>query len=138
MGKEFRFYGYTLEELKKMSLRELAKIMRARERRKLLRGLTEEEKKLLEKIRKRPDKVHKTHLRQMVILPEMVGATIGVYVGGRNPEGGKESDKWAFVKITPEMIGHRLGEFAITTKRVKHSAPGIGATRGSKFFASKK
>ncbi|HLC85017.1 MAG TPA: ribosomal protein S19 family protein, partial [Candidatus Nanoarchaeia archaeon] len=31
----------------------------------------------------------------------------------------------------PEMLGHKLGEFAITKKRVAHSAPGIGATRSS-------
>ncbi|MEM5882920.1 MAG: ribosomal protein S19 family protein, partial [Candidatus Aenigmatarchaeota archaeon] len=41
------------------------------------------------------------------------------------------------IVITPEMIGHRLGEFAPTCKRVKHSAPGVGATRGSKHVAIK-
>ncbi|MBL7054846.1 ribosomal protein S19 family protein, partial [Candidatus Woesearchaeota archaeon] len=30
-----------------------------------------------------------------------------------------------------EMIGHYLGEFAMTRQRVAHSAPGIGATRSS-------
>jgi small subunit ribosomal protein S19 len=57
----------------------------------------------------------------------MVGAKLGVF-------NGKE---WINVFITPEMLGHRLGELSIPIKRVKHSAPGIGATRGSKFYASK-
>jgi small subunit ribosomal protein S19 len=133
----FTFRGYTLDELKKMSIKEFAKLTEARTRRKLLRGLTAEEKKLLEDIKKEPDKFHRTHLREMIILPQMVGVKIGVYIGGTKSEGAKESERWATVVIKPEMIGRRLGEFAITCKRVKHSAPGIGATRGSKFFATK-
>jgi len=127
MPKEFLYRGYTLEELKKMSIQEFAKIAKARVRRKLLRGLTEQEKKFLEKILKDPEKFHKTHLRDMVILPQMVGMKIGVY-------NGKE---FVPVVIKPEMIGHRLGEFAPTCKKVKHSAPGIGATKSTKFYAAK-
>lgn len=127
--KEFKYRGYTLEELKQMSLNELSKILKARARRKIRRGFTEEEKKFLEKIRKAPEnKFIKTHLRDMLILPEMVGRTIGVY-------NGKE---FVPVKITPAMIGYRLGDFAHTVKKVEHSAPGIGATRGSKFAATQK
>ncbi|HDH91642.1 MAG TPA: 30S ribosomal protein S19 [Candidatus Aenigmarchaeota archaeon] len=136
MAKEFRFRGYTLEELKKMSIKEFAQLLKSRARRSLLRGLTERQKKLLEKIKKHPDKFIKTHERDMVILPQMVGAKIGVYRGGA--KAGEKSEKWVPIEIKPEMIGHRLGEFAWTTKEVKHSAPGIGATRGSKFVASKK
>lgn len=121
------FRGKTLEELQKMSIQEFAKLLPSKERRSLLRGLKENQLKLLENIKKYPDKFHKTHLRDLIILPQMVGAKIGVY-------NGKE---WVSVYITPEMIGHRLGEFSHPTKRVKHSAPGIGATRGSKFYASK-
>ncbi|MEM5793882.1 MAG: 30S ribosomal protein S19 [Candidatus Aenigmatarchaeota archaeon] len=134
MAKVFTYRGYTLEELKKMSINEFAKLLTSRERRSLLRGLTERQKKLLEEIRKNPEKFHKTHERDMIILPEMVGAKIGVYIGGTKKG---ESGKWASIVITPEMIGHRLGEFAITCKRVKHSAPGVGATRGSKHVAIK-
>ncbi len=134
MAKIFTFRGYTLEELKKMSINEFAKLLTSKERRSLRRGLTERQKKLLEEIRKNPEKFHKTHERDMVILPEMVGAKIGVYIGGTKKE---ESGKWVPITITPQMIGHRLGEFAITCKRVKHSAPGIGATRGSKHVALK-
>ncbi|MCD6226498.1 MAG: 30S ribosomal protein S19 [Candidatus Aenigmarchaeota archaeon] len=127
MAKIFMFKGKTLEELKKMSLEEFAKLINSRERRTLLRGLNERQKKLLEKIRKNPDKFHKTHERDMIILPEMVNAKIGVF-------NGKE---YVMVVISPEMIGHRLGEFSMTRKRVMHSAPGVGATRGSKHIPLK-
>ena len=127
MAKIFMFKGKTLEELKKMSLEEFAKLINSRERRTLLRGLNERQKKLLEKIRKNPDKFHKTHERDMIILPEMVNAKIGVF-------NGKE---YVMVVISPEMIGHRLGEFSMTRRRVMHSAPGVGATRGSKHIPLK-
>ncbi|HDJ96451.1 MAG TPA: 30S ribosomal protein S19 [Candidatus Aenigmarchaeota archaeon] len=127
MARVFRYRGVTLEELQKMSLEEFAKLVKARARRALLRGLTEGQKKLLEKIRKNPGKFIRTHERDMVILPEMVGAKIGVY-------NGKE---YVPVEIKPEMIGFRLGDFAITCKRVKHSAPGVGATRSSKHVPLK-
>jgi len=110
-----------------MNIDEFSKVLNARERRTLKRGMTEDQKKLLENIKKNPEKFHKTHDRDIIILPQMVGVRMGVF-------NGKE---WVSVFVTPEMVGHRLGEFAITTKRVKHSAPGIGATRGSKFIASK-
>ncbi len=135
MAKVFKFRGYTLEELKKMSLTEFMKLLNARERRSLKRGLTERQKKLLEEIIKNPEKFHKTHDRDMIILPQMVGAKIGVYTGGG--KSGEAGEKWAVVEIKPEMIGHRLGEFALTCKRVKHSAPGVGATRASKHIAVK-
>ncbi|MEM7821224.1 MAG: 30S ribosomal protein S19 [Candidatus Aenigmatarchaeota archaeon] len=133
MVKEFFFRGYSLEELKKMSIEHFSKLLPAKYRRSLKRGLTEQQKKLLENIRKNPEKFHKTHVRDMIILPEMVGAKIGVYLGGKKGE----TSRWFPLTITPEMIGRRLGEFVPTTKKVKHSAPGIGATRGSKFFATK-
>ncbi|MDI6826652.1 MAG: 30S ribosomal protein S19 [Candidatus Aenigmarchaeota archaeon] len=127
MVRVFRYRGKTLEELKKMSLEEFSKILTSRERRSILRGLTERQKKLLEEIRKDSKKFHKTHERDMVILPEMVDVKFGVY-------NGKE---YKTVTITPEMIGRRLGEFALTRQRVLHSAPGVGATRGSKHIPLK-
>ena len=127
MVKKFTYKGYEEEQLKKMSIEEFARLITARERRALKHGLTETQKKLLERIRKSPGKFHKTHERNMVILPEMVGVKLGVH-------NGKE---WVSVEIKPEMVGHRLGEFALTRKRVKHSAPGVGASRSSKFVAIK-
>jgi len=137
--KKFRYRGRSLEELMNMPLDELVKLLPSRARRSLRRGLTEPQKKLLRKIRKNRNKVYealkkgkrppviKTHVRDLVILPEMVGYTIAVY-------NGKE---FVPVRITPEMIGHRLGEFAPSTKIVQHGEPGLKATRSSLHVASK-
>ena len=125
--KEFLYYGYTLEELKEMSLEELAEVMPSRARRTLRRGLREEQKKILRKLEKKPDAVIRTHVRDMVILPVMVGRTFAVYNGKEFVE----------VKVTQEMIGHYLGEFSLTRKPVKHSGPGVGATRSSKYMPLK-
>ncbi len=121
--KEFLFRGKTLEELKSMSLNEFAQLLKSKERRKIKRGFTEQEKKLLEELKKR-DNV-KTHCRDMIILPEMVGKTIHIH-------NGKE---FVPVTITIEMLGHRLGEFSLTRKRVQHHAPGVGATRSSQALS---
>lgn len=138
MPKEFHFRGRSLEEIKQMSIEDFARMLASRDRRRLKRGMTEPQKKLLENIKKNPQKFHKTHLREMIILPQMVGIKVGIYTGGsKSVEGGKAESKWVSIIISPNMMGHRLGEFALTAKRVKHSAPGIGATRGSKFIATK-
>jgi len=118
--KEFTFKGKTLEELQKLGLSEVMQILPSRQRRSLKRGFTEQQKKLLLRIRKNKKNIE-THCRDMVILPEMIGRTIKVH-------NGKE---FMIVSIVPQMIGHYLGEFAMTRKPVKHSAPGIGATRSS-------
>lgn len=125
MSEEFTYRGKTLDELKEMSRDEFADLLNARGRRKLNRGLREDEKKLLEKIKEK-DTVQ-THLRSMIVLPEMVGTTVEIYNGQ-----GFES-----VEIEEEMIGHYFGEFAKTRKEVSHSAPGLGATRSSKHVPLK-
>ena len=124
--KEFTYRGKTLEELKKLSLNEFAALLPARRRRSIKRGLTEEQKKLLKKV-KRNEKNIETHCRDMIILPEIIGQTIKVH-------NGKE---FIMVIIDASMVGHRLGEFSQTRKRVQHSAPGLGATRSSKFVPLK-
>ena len=53
----------------------------------------------------KPDVV-KTHLRNMVVVPEMTGSVVGVY-------NGKTFNQ---VEIKPEMVGHYLGEFSISYK----------------------
>lgn len=127
MVRVFTYKGKTLEELQKMSLEDFARLVPARERRSLLkRGLTEEQKKLLKNIKSKK-KFIKTHVRDMIILPEMVGIKLGVHSG----------KEFVTVEIKPEMIGHRLGEFVLTRKRVQHSSPGVGATRSSKFVPLK-
>lgn len=124
---KFSFHGKSLEELRQMNLEEFSKLLKSRQRRSLRRGLPEKQKKLLEKIRKDPKKFHRTRSREMLILPEMAGVKLGVY-------NGKE---YVPVEVKPEMIGHRLGEFVPTRKPVKHSSPGFGATRSSKFVPLK-
>ena len=123
--KEFKYRGKSLEELLKMPLEEFAKLLPARQRRKLLRGLKEHEEKLLRKLRKRG--TARTHLRDMIVLPEMVGKVVEIH-NGRYFER---------VEIKPEIIGHYLGEFAQTRKFIKHSGPGVGATRSSKYVPLK-
>ena len=124
--KEFTYRGKTLEELKKLSLNEFAALLPARRRRSIKRGLTEQQKLLLKRI-KSNEKNIKTHCRDMIILPEMIGQTIKVH-------NGKE---FMIVAITEEMIGRCLGEFSFTRSRVEHSAPGIGATRSSAALSVK-
>ena len=133
MPKVFKFHGYTLEQLQNISMDEFIGLLRSRQRRSLQRGLTIEQRKLLEKIRaaqeidENKEFLIKTHSRDMVIFPEMVGKTIKVY-------NGKE---FVDVNITPEMLGHYLGEFSITNKPVKHGTPGIGASRSSMYVPLK-
>lgn len=118
--KEFTYKGKTFEELKKMSHNELAEILPARQRRTLKRGFTDPQKRFLKKIRSRKSNVE-TQCRDMIILPEMVGMLIKVHRG----------KEFMPVAIEKDMIGHYLGEFVLTRKKVQHSAPGIGATKSS-------
>jgi small subunit ribosomal protein S19 len=126
MARVFSFKGKSVEELQKMSIEEFAKLIASRERRNLKRGFDEEEKKFLAKVRK-SDKPVKTHMREFVIIPDMLFKRILVH-------NGKE---WVQVDVKPEMLGHRLGEFSLTRHRVQHSAPGVGATKSSKFLPLK-
>ncbi len=118
--KEFSYRGKSLSELKKMSMNEFAELVPARQRRSLKRGLNEQQKILLSNIKKGKKNIE-THCRDMIILPEMVETIVKVH-------NGKE---FIIISIQAEMLGHYLGEFVLTRKRVEHSAPGIGATRSS-------
>ena len=124
---KFDFRGKTLEEIQNMSLEDFSLLLKSRQRRSLKRGLSDNQKKLLENIRKNPGKYHKIKGREMLILPEMIGTKIGVYSG----------KEYVALEIKPEMLGHRIGEFVLTRKKVSHSAPGFGATRSSKFVPLK-
>jgi len=126
--KEFKYRGHTIEELKDLSLEELMPLLPSRTRRTLKRGMTERQNKLLKDINeaKKGDTI-RTHCRNMIILPNFVDHTIYVH-------NGKEFQR---VDIQPDMIGHYLGEFALTRQKVKHTGPGVGATRSSKFMPLK-
>ncbi|MEN6395517.1 MAG: 30S ribosomal protein S19 [Methanoregula sp.] len=124
--EEFTYRGYKIDELKAMGLSELIPLMPARARRKFNRGLNRGEETLLAKIRGGDEKV-RTHLREMIVMPEMIGKSIEIY-------NGKEFFK---VEFQPESVFHYLGEFALTRKKVSHGSAGIGATRGSKYVPLK-
>ncbi|MAG15774.1 30S ribosomal protein S19 [Candidatus Woesearchaeota archaeon] len=126
MKKEFIFRGKKLEELTKLNLGEFASLLNARQRRSLKRGLTDQQKILLEKFKK-DDKNIKTHCRDMIILPDMVNKTVSIH-------NGKE---FVRLDIMPDMLGHYLGEFMMTRRKVSHHAPGIGATRSSASLSVK-
>ncbi|MGC9122495.1 MAG: 30S ribosomal protein S19 [Thermoplasmata archaeon] len=125
--KEFKYKGYTLEELKTMKLEDLIKILNARARRSLTREMNSEQLKLFKKLMDPEIQLVKTHVRDLIILPYFVGKRVQLY-------NGKEFQEF---EIKPEMIGHYLGEFVLTRKEVKHSAPGVGATRSSKYVPLK-
>jgi len=124
---KFVFRGKEWEEIQNMDLKEFTGILTTRERRTLTRGFTVNQKKLLENIKVNRKKFHRTKSRQMIIIPEMVGVKIGVHDG----------KEYVPLEIKQEMLGHRLGEFALTRKVVRHSAPGFGATKSSKFVPLK-
>ena len=129
---EFTYRGHTLDELQKMDLDEVAALLPARQRRTIVRGLSAEHEKLLEKASGKTDEETadnpiRTHLRDMPVLPEFVGLTFAVYTG----------QSFERVQVQPEMIGHYLGEFQLTRTSVEHGQAGIGATRSSKFVPLK-
>lgn len=126
--KEFTYRGLTLEELKALPLEEQLGYLPARIRRTVHRGFSAEQHKLLDAIRSaEPGTPVKTHRREMVILPEMVGHVVALHAG----------KGYTNFQIVPEMIGHYLGEFAPTRTFRAHGGVGVGATRSSKHLPLK-
>ena len=93
-----------------------------------------------------------THLRNMIIVPEMVGSVVGVYNG----------KVFMQVEVKADMVGHYLGmcvyihvcicgslmifcvcvwgligEFSLSYKPVQHGRAGVGATNSSRFIPLK-
>ncbi|KAK3756238.1 hypothetical protein RRG08_035300 [Elysia crispata] len=133
--RKFTYRGVDLDQLLDMSTDQLGDLFSCRQRRRLERGFKRKHNTLMKRLRKakkaagpleKPEVV-KTHLRDMIIVPEMIGSIVGVY-------NGKTFNQ---VEIKPEMVGHYLGEFSITYKPVKHGRPGIGATHSSRFIPLK-
>lgn len=117
-----------MEELKQMELREFSKLLKSNERRSILRHsdvLQDFVLRCEDKIKK--NKPIRTHLRDLIVVPKMVGLTIRVYNG----------KDFVPIQIIGEMLGHRLGEFSVTRSKVKHGAAGIGATRSSASLSVK-
>ncbi|XP_028408089.1 40S ribosomal protein S15-like [Dendronephthya gigantea] len=133
--RKFTYRGVDLDQLLDLQSDNLMELVHARARRRFSRGLKRKPLALIKKLRKakkeappmeKPEVV-KTHLRNMIVVPEMIGSVIGVY-------NGKTFNQ---IEVKPEMIGHYLGEFSITYKPVKHGRPGIGATHSSRFIPLK-
>ena len=131
MAKQFTYRGLSQKELEGLTIDELLKLFPARARRSLTRGITDGKRKLIEEIKaakagklKNPIK---THLRDLIILPYMVGVTVNVFSG----------KEFRPVNITTEMVGRYLGEYVITNKKVQHGAPGVGASRSSLYVPLK-
>ena len=126
--KELRYKGQTVEELKNLDTREFAKFVESRARRTILRQFREIEtfvsrsnKKMLNK------KIIKTHQRDLVVVPKMLGMKIQIYNG----------NKFIPMEVVIEMLGHKFGEFAPTRTRVKHGSAGVGSTKGTRSKAKK-
>ena len=131
MVKKFDYRGIPLSELESVSFEQLFQLFPARQRRSLTRGITDAKRKLIEEIKAKKAGKSKnpvrTHLRDLIILPHMVGVEINVFSG----------KEFTPITITPEMISHYLGEYVITNKRVQHGAPGVGASRSSLYVPLK-
>ena len=131
MVKQFTYRGLSQKELESLSLGKLLELFPARARRSLTRGINDGKRKLIEEMKAAKEGTLKnpinTHLRDVLILPTMVGVTVNVFSG----------KEFRPVTITTEMIGHYLGEYVITNKRVNHGAPGVGASRSSLYVPLK-
>ena len=130
--RKFTFKGIDLDKLLDLTNDELMDLVSCRARRRMSRGLKRKPMALIKRLRaakknapvgEKPRGI-KTHLRNMIIVPEMIGSIVGIYNG----------KMFCGVEIKPEMIGMYLGEFAITYKPVRHGRPGIGATNSSRFI----
>ena len=131
MVREFTYRGLSQKELEGLSLDKLLKLFPARIRRSLTRGINDNKRKLIGEIKATKEGKLKTpintHLRDLIILPFMIGTTVNVYSG----------KEFVPVTITSEMVSHYLGEYVITNKRVSHGAPGVGASRSSLYVPLK-
>jgi len=126
--REFSFRGKSLEELKAMNLEQLSAVLGSRARRSIRRGFNVETTRFFERMSSTPaEKTVRTHCRDALVLPAHVGRKVAVHNGKEFKE----------LEVRPEMIGHYYGEFALTRRFEKHSGPGVGATRSSKFMPLK-
>jgi small subunit ribosomal protein S19 len=126
--KEFTYRGKIVEELKSMDIREFAKLLKSNEKRTALRQSDELQRFVLKCNKKlKKNKLIRTHSRDLVIVPQMIGLKINVH-NGKN---------FVPVDIIGEMLGHRLGEFSLTRSKVKHGAAGVGATKSSSALSVK-
>ena len=131
MVKTFNYKGKSDEELQNISNEELFGLLNTRQRRSLKRGLSDNKKKLIAEIKLarqgKNKKPIKTHQRDLIILPYMLGVSVNVYSG----------KEFTPITLSAEMIGHYIGEYVITNRKVSHGAPGVGASRSSLYVPLK-
>ena len=108
MVKQFTYRGLSQKELENLSLDKLLELFPARARRSLTRGINDNKRKLIGEMKDAKSGILKnpinTHLRDVLILPTMVGVTVNVFSG----------KEFRPVAITTEMVGHYLGEYVIS------------------------
>ncbi len=133
--KKSLYRGIELEKLIELNTDSLVKLFKSRQRRRFGSGVPHRYERLIKKLNKakkeapygEKPKAIKTHLRNCIVVPEMVGSIVEVY-------GGKY---WNNVEVKADMIGHYLAEFSLTYKPIRHGKVGVGATRSSKFTSLK-
>ena len=125
--KEFTYRGLTIDKLQELDFEQFMSMLPARQRRTFKRGLSQEQAKLINDSNQTPEKIIRTHRREMIIIPQFVGRKFAVHTG------------WEFVdiEILPEMIGLYFGKLAPTRTSPTHTGPGVGATKSSKFMPLK-
>jgi len=124
---ELKYRGKDIDDLKKMSIKEFSKLANSRARRNILRNESTQFYQRIEKGIKNQDSI-RTHRRDIIVTPKMVGKTIKIYNG----------KDFVPIVITIEMLGHYLGEFSLTRKRLIHGKAGIGATKSSTAISERK
>ncbi|XP_031472781.1 LOW QUALITY PROTEIN: uncharacterized protein LOC116245286 [Nymphaea colorata] len=129
------FRGLTPDQINELSQEKVVELFRARMRRRFSRSsiayaeIKHKYIRLYAKCKKSKKNTQpgekpvpvKTHLRNAIVLPEMVGNNVAVYNG----------KSFNNVEIKFDMIGRYLGEFSLTYKPCKHGKAGVGATKGS-------
>jgi small subunit ribosomal protein S19 len=126
--KVLKFKGKTIEELKTLDVRQFADLVNSRKRRTILRNFQKLEKFVKDsKEKQSKNKPIKTHSRELVVVPEMVGMKIQVYNG----------NSFVPIDVVMEMLGYCLGEFSLTRVFPKHEKKGVGATKSSAAKAKK-
>ncbi|MDC0526907.1 30S ribosomal protein S19 [Euryarchaeota archaeon] len=125
--KEFTYRGLTIDKLKELTFEDFMTLVPSRQRRTFRRGLSQQQAKLITDSNNKPDKVIRTHRREMIIVPQFVGRTFAVHNGR----------EFVSIEIMPEMIGLYFGELAPTRTSPTHTGPGVGATKSSKFMPLK-
>ncbi len=115
--KKFTYKGKTVEELKAMSLEEFTTLLPSDLKRKVSRGFTEQEKIFLAKFKSGAKNI-KTHCRDMIVLPEMIGEKISIYSG----------KEFVQINIADAMIAMRFGQLVPTRKIASHAGGSKKAT----------